>query len=127
ELPPTPDVLNLAAEDFWAILRDEVRPTDLVEGGNFTFGRGRGGTMERLRQWSAGSSVRLQEVGPVEVVLMDLRIVPVSSSLIRWMLANGRVRDAAICLGHPYVLEGVVIQGSQRGRTLGVPTANLDC
>jgi riboflavin kinase / FMN adenylyltransferase len=54
-------------------------------------------------------------------------VVPASSSLIRWLLANGRVRDAAICLGKPYTLEGTVVKGYQRGRAIGVPTANLDC
>src|SRR5690606_35341648 len=52
---------------------------------------------------------------------------PVSSSLIRWLITHGRVRDAAVCLGRPYTLRGVVIKGHQRGRTIGIPTANLDC
>jgi riboflavin kinase/FMN adenylyltransferase len=63
----------------------------------------------------------------VQVPLLDLKVVSVSSSLIRWLLLHGRVREAAICLGRPYLMEGVVIKGFQRGRTIGVPTANLDC
>jgi len=126
-LPPTHEVLDLSAEDFWAILRDEVRPRHMVEGGSFNFGKGRGGTIDKLRQWSAQSDVELHVIDAVEVALLDLTVVPVSSSLIRWLLANGRVRDAAICLGRPYVLEGPVVKGYQRGRTIGVPTANLDC
>src|SRR3712207_7140922 len=47
-----------------------------------------------------------------------------SSSLVRWLLANGRVRDAAICLRRAYALEGEVVVGNQRGRTIGVPTAD---
>jgi riboflavin kinase/FMN adenylyltransferase len=125
-LPPTAEVLNLAAEDFWAILRDEVRPAHMVEGETFNFGKGRGGTIERLREWSAGTAVRLHVVLPVAVPLLDMRLTPVSSSLIRWLLANGRVRDAGICLARAYALEGEVIRGHQRGRTIGVPTANLD-
>ena len=58
-------------------------------------------------------------------MLLNLAIVPVSSSLIRWLLGNGRVRDAAICLGRSYALEGEVVEGHQRGRTFDVPTANL--
>jgi riboflavin kinase/FMN adenylyltransferase len=69
--------------------------------------------------------VRLQVIDPVSAVLTDLTVVPVSSSLIRWLLANGRCRDAAVCLGRPYVLEGVVVEGFKRGRTIGTPTANL--
>jgi riboflavin kinase/FMN adenylyltransferase len=126
-LPPTHDVLDLAAEDFWGILRDEVRPTHMVEGGSFNFGKGRGGTVEKLREWTAGTPVKLHVIESVEVALLDLTVAPVSSSLIRWLLGNGRVRDAAICLGRPYVLEGPVIKGYQRGKSIGVPTANLDC
>lgn len=126
-LPPAPDVLNLSAEDFWALLRDVVRPAHLIEGDSFTFGKGRGGNIERLREWSAGTGVQLHVVPPVETVLLDLTIAPVSSSLIRWLLGFGRVRDAAVCLGRSYALRGDVIQGFQRGRQIGVPTANLRC
>lgn len=125
ELPPTKDVLNITAEEFWAILRDEVRPGHMVEGENFNFGKGRGGTIHKLREWAAQSPVRLHVIDPVSAVLTDLTVAPVSSSLIRWLLANGRCRDAAICLGRPYALEGVIVEGFKRGRTIGVPTANL--
>src|SRR5439155_1255619 len=53
--------------------------------------------------------------------------VAVVSSLIRWLISSGRARDAAICLGRPYELEGKVIEGHKRGQKIGVPTANLDC
>jgi riboflavin kinase/FMN adenylyltransferase len=126
-LPPAPEVLNLTAEKFWAILRDDARPAHLIEGNTFTFGKGRGGTIDRLREWSAASSIKLDIVAPVDAVLLDLAIVQVSSSLIRWLVAHGRVRDAAICLGRPYTLHGEVVRGFGRGRQLGAATANLHC
>jgi riboflavin kinase / FMN adenylyltransferase len=126
-LPPDQDVLNLTAEEFWQILRDQSRPAHLVEGNTFNFGKNRGGTVVKLRQWTAGTSVQLHVVEPVKTVLTDMLLVPVSSSVIRWLLSYGRVRDAAICLGRPYELEGTVVEGAKRGRELGVPTANLDC
>jgi riboflavin kinase/FMN adenylyltransferase len=125
-LPPARQVLNLTAEDFWKILRNEARPSHLIEGPDFTFGRDRGGSTERLREWSADTAVQLHVIDPVRVALLDLQVVPVSSSLIRWLIRHGRVRDAAICLGRPYTLEGHVVEGNRRGRTIGVPTANLD-
>ena len=125
ELPPDPEVLNLTAEAFWAILRDDVRPTHIVEGTSFNFGKGRGGTIDKLREWANGSPVKLEVIAGVSVPLLDLQIVEVSSSLIRWLTAYGRVRDAAICLGRAYALRGEVIKGHQRGRTIGIPTANL--
>jgi riboflavin kinase/FMN adenylyltransferase len=125
ELPPTHDVLDVTAERFWQILRDNTRPSHLIEGDNFTFGKGRGGTIERLREWASGSSVKLHVIDPVQIALMDLQVVPISSSLIRWLVAAGRVRDAAVCLGRSYSLRGPVVEGFRRGRTIGVPTANL--
>jgi riboflavin kinase/FMN adenylyltransferase len=124
-LPPEPAVLNLTAEDFWKILRDEAKVSWLVEGSEFNFGKGRGGNIQRLQEWTKSSPVQLRVVEPVKVALLDLSVVQVSSSLIRWLVAYGRMRDAAICLGRPYTLEGEVIKGYQRGQTIGVPTANL--
>jgi riboflavin kinase/FMN adenylyltransferase len=124
-LRPTREVLGLTAEQFWQIIVEEVRPAHLIEGESFTFGKGRGGTMQKLRAWAAQSSVHFHVAEPVQAVLLNLSIVTVSSSLIRWLIALGRVRDAAICLGRPYRLSGEVIKGHQRGRTIGTPTANL--
>jgi riboflavin kinase/FMN adenylyltransferase len=126
-LPPTTSLLNLSAEEFWRILCDDVRPAHLIEGHSFNFGKNRGGNIDRLREWTDGSEVKLHIIDEVEVPLLDLKIAPVSSSLIRWLIVGGRVRDAAICLGKPYTLQGLVVKGFQRGRTIGVPTANLDC
>src|SRR3954469_1710259 len=126
-LPPEPAVLNLTAEQFWKLLRDEVKPSWLVEGSSFNFGRGREGTIDKLKEWTAQSAVKLDIIEGVEATLLDLSIVPVSSSLIRWLISYGRARDAAICLGRPYELEGKVVEGHKRGQKIGVPTANLDC
>jgi len=124
-LPPTHDVLNLSAEQFWTILRDDVQPSHLVEGKDFTFGKMRGGTIHHLRTWAEKTPVQLHIADAVRVALLDLSVVPVSSSLIRFLVSCGRMRDAAICLGRPYLVEGEVVLGYQRGRTIGVPTANL--
>jgi len=126
-LPPTREVLGLSAEEFWAILRDRAKISHLVEGRSFTFGRGRKGDVERLMEWSAGTQVRLHIVDPVEVELLNMEIAPVSSSVVRWLLIHGRVREAARALGRPYQLWGTVEKGHQRGRTIGMPTANLKC
>jgi len=126
-LPADASVLNLSAEEFWAILREDVAPAAIVEGEEFFFGRDRAGNSETLRRWATDAGIAVEVVPAVRVALTDLSLVRVSSSLVRWLLLNGRVRDAAICLGRPYVLEGEVTVGRRRGRTLGVPTANLRC
>ena len=125
-LPPTPEVLGLTAEEFWAILRDDVRPSRIVEGQSFNFGRGRGGTIEKLIEWSAGTGIVVDR-RPVHAVHIEEADVVVSSSVVRSLLKDGQVADAARCLGRPYELEGEVVRGFERGRTIGVPTANLDC
>ena len=52
-------------------------------------------------------------------------VVAPSSSLIRRLLTGGDVRQAALLLGRPYALSGIVVHGEQVGRRLGFPTANL--
>lgn len=126
ELPPSQQVLNLSAEAFFGIIRDHVQPSHIVEGPNFNFGRARRGNVRRMIEWSEGTPIQVHSLGAHEVALVDMSLVQISSTLIRWLVANGRVRDAAICLGRPYAISGEVIRGFQRGRTIGVPTANLD-
>ena len=126
-LPPAADVLGLSAEAFYAILRDDSRVRRLVEGPDFNFGKARSGNIHRLREWCGRDGIELKIVADVMVTLEDRLSAPVSSSLIRWLLAYGRAGDALRCLGRPYRLAGTVVGGERRGRTIGFPTANLDC
>jgi riboflavin kinase/FMN adenylyltransferase len=125
-LEPTAELLSISAESFWQLLRD-AQIAHLVEGPTFNFGKGRRGNIQTLREWAGRDSVGLTVVEPVEVALLDLTLVQISSSIVRWLVSNGRMRDAAICLGRPYSLRGQVIEGFKRGRTIGVPTANMNC
>ncbi len=126
-LPPSREVLDVTAEAFFSILRDDAKVRHLVEGSNFNFGKGRGGNIARLREWAARDHIGLTVADEVKVTLSDLSIIAVNSSLIRWLLAYGRVHDAATCLGVPYAINGKVVHGEKRGRTIGFPTANLNC
>ncbi len=126
-LPPSSDVLGLTAEQFWHILRDHTRPAYIVEGRTFNFGKDRGGTIERLQEWATDSAIQVHLEPSQSRVLCDQSIVDVSSSTIRWLLGYGRVADAARCLGRTFELTGKVMKGFGRGKTIGVPTANLDC
>ena len=89
--------------------------------------KGREGNITNLRAWAAGTSMEVHAVDERLAVLTSMHVVEVRSSMIRWLIAYGRVRDAAICLGRPYMLRGVIVKGFQRGRLLGMPTANFDC
>lgn len=127
ELAPDPEVLSITAHDFFNILVNNMQVRHLVEGPDFNFGKGREGNIANLKSWASATPMQVHVVDELEAVISSLHIVEVRSSLIRWLLAHGRARDAAMCLGRPYILRGPVIKGFQRGRQLGMPTANIDC
>lgn len=109
------------AEDFLrGIVHDRLHAKEVYLGKGFAFGKGRGGNIELLRRMSEELGFFADEVP--EVSLRGRRI---SSSRIRELLSQGRVNLARRMLGRPYGVEGVIIRGNQRGRTIGFPTANL--
>ena len=63
--------------------------------------------------------------GPRRSIPVRYKDFVVSSTRIRRLLGDGRVDEAGALLGHQYYIEGHVVRGDQRGRTLGFPTANL--
>ena len=112
---------ELRPEQFVStILQDGLGVRDLLVGKNFVFGKGRSGNVEDLVR--LGSEANFQ-VHPVSPVLVDGEIV--SSTRIRRLIQEGRVKDAARCLGRSYCLTGLVVHGERRGTALGWPTANL--
>lgn len=126
-IEPSPELLSQSAEAFVATLAARYRPQVIVEGADFRFGRDRRGSVETIRQLADRHGYRPVVVGEVTAALADLVEVAVRSSLVRWLIARGRVRDARLLLGRPYELTGTVVRGEGRGgRALGVPTANLD-
>ncbi len=125
-LTPTPEMLAQSPEDFIAQLVERYRPIAMVEGGDFRFGKDRRGNLAVLETLGHLHGFRVVTVSPQCVTLRDLQSVPVSSSLVRWLVGHGRVADAATCLGRRFSLTATIARGEQRGRTLGIPTANLD-
>lgn len=120
-LPFTRELAALEPETF--VDRHLVAPHApfaLVVGEGFALGRGRSGTVERLREIGA---TRGFEVEAVPLVALDG--APVSSTRVRAALAEGRVAEAAGMLGRRYAIAGTVVTGDGRGRELGFPTANL--
>lgn len=113
-------VAALSAKDFLSRLKQHLGFQQFWVGHDFAMGHNREGDIPRLRELSAELGFQLHVVAPVS---LDER--PVSSSRIRALLAQGEVQQAAEMLGRPYQLIGEVIEGAGRGRTIGVPTANL--
>lgn len=89
-------------------------------GADFCFGAKRAGTTATL----AAEGERLG-FGVAVVPLLHGDGTEVSSTAIRRALAEGRPEAAAAMLGHWHRIEGTVLHGDKRGRTLGYPTANL--
>ena len=92
----------------------------MVEGSDFKFGAGAGGDRRRLLELAARSGFDAEFVADVEV---DGERV--SSTRIRRLIAEGRVAEAARCLGRPYSYMGLVVEGRHRGAKLGFPTVNV--
>jgi riboflavin kinase/FMN adenylyltransferase len=115
------DLLSLSAAAFFErVLRAQLGARAVVEGPNFGFGHRREGDIDTLRRLCAAAGLTLAVVPPVLHDGQEL-----SSSRVRAALLAGGVEAAAEMLGRPYRLQGTVIEGRRRGRTLGFPTANL--
>lgn len=125
-LEPTPALLGLEPAAFVRKVLVPCRPATVVEGADFRFGRDRGGDTAILQSLGRRMGFDVQIVQSIQVALCDQTLTPVSSSLIRWLLGHGRVADAARCLGRAFALTGRIAVGERRGRSLGVPTANLE-
>jgi riboflavin kinase/FMN adenylyltransferase len=108
----TPGLAELTPAEFAASYLRSIGAELVVAGEEFRFGRRRAGDLGLLAELGFGT-----------------RVVPhvpgVSSSDIRRLLAAGELARAAIMLGRPAEVEGVVVSGDARGGTLGFPTANL--
>ena len=90
------ELLSLEAEAFARdVIVGKFRPTHVVEGPSFGFGRGRRGTVDMLRRLGAEHGFEVCVVGPVELQVEPGQTVPVSSSLIRDLIDRGRIHRAA--------------------------------
>jgi riboflavin kinase/FMN adenylyltransferase len=120
-------LLNLSPKDFvHDFLVRTLSPLAVVEGPNFTFGYGRSGTLENLRDFGRQLGFEVCDVPYRQIHLdSDRRLAVCSSSMIRRFLEEGQVRDAAAVLGRPYRLVGKIVTGRGIGRQLGFPTANI--
>jgi riboflavin kinase / FMN adenylyltransferase len=117
-IPFDRDFSQLSAEDFVRdVLIGRLGAERVSVGENFRFGKGAKGTDELLRSHSEFET----SVTP----LVEVEGETVSSSQIRGLVAAGEVKEAAAFLGGPFLYEGEVAEGDRRGRTLGMPTANL--
>jgi riboflavin kinase/FMN adenylyltransferase len=102
------------------VLAEWLAVSEVWVGANFVFGRDRSGTFAALRDLGERYGFAAGKIDPVCV-----RDAVVSSTRVRRLLGEGRVDEAGVLLGRHFYLDGDVVGGDGRGRTLGFPTANL--
>ena len=114
-----------------AAMSDEAFAVDVLAGGlglthasvgfDFTYGKGRTGSPDALARigrelgFSVSVTERVDDIGGLKL----------SSSAVREALNAGDMARAAAILSRPFAIEGEVVHGDKRGRTIGVPTANV--
>ena len=110
-----------SSEDFVSnVLARQIGAAGVVTGDDFTFGRGRKGDVELLRNLGEAHGIIAETVAPV--LLGPTRI---SSGRIREALRDGDTALATRLLSRDFAIEGIVEAGDRRGRKLGYPTANM--
>lgn len=119
-LPFNKEFAGLKAIDFLnAYVGDAFHPHHFVAGYDFTFGSGREGTLDVLREWAQAKKIQVDVMPPLR---MSGEVV--SSRRIRELILKGDVHSASLLLGRPFYLRGPIIAGAGRGRTIGIPTLN---
>jgi riboflavin kinase/FMN adenylyltransferase len=117
----TPELSRWDPETFVrAVLVEWLHVAEVWVGANFLFGHDRAGNFSSLRALGGRYGFRAEKIDPVRY-----KDFVVSSTRIRRLISEGRVDEAGALLGHPYTIDGTVVEGSHRGRELGFPTANL--
>lgn len=125
-IPFTQEFTQTAARDFLVkILMQTIGMRAIVVGKDYSFGRNREGTLMMLEEEAPELGYEVVVVDWVS--LKDYYDRQISSSAIREMIRHADVTAAACMLGRPFRLQGPIVHGDNRGRTvLDIPTANLD-
>ncbi len=119
--PFTPAFAAIEATSFVRdVLARDLGARDVVVGYDFSFGRGRKGDTRLLGVEGLALGIGVTVVPPVTVSGLTC-----SSTKVREFALEGRVEGAAMLLGRPLEVTGEVVHGAGRGRTLGIPTANV--
>lgn len=121
-LPFDAEMAAMSDDDFARqVLADGLGVRHAAVGFDFTYGKGRTGSPEGLRRQGEGMGFTVSRVDRVD----DPDGLKLSSSAVREALKAGDMARGAAILGRPFAIEGAVVHGDKRGRTIGVPTANV--
>jgi len=112
---------NMSAREFISLLHDHIKFDGLCVGYDFALGKNREGNTEKLSLLGKEFGYQVELIEPVKN-----GDVIVSSSEIRARILEGEIERAGQLLGRHYRIKGKVIPGDGRGKTIGIPTANLE-
>jgi len=122
-LPFSAEFSRLSPEQFVArTLVDHLHAASVVVGADFRFGHKAAGTLETLQRLGATGGFVAEGVP-----LVRAGQTRISSTLVRTCVDSSDVVGAAWALGRDHRIDGIVVRGDRRGRTIGYPTANVEC
>ncbi len=126
-LPFDAELAAMSAQDFVLdILVAALNARHVCVGYDYRFGTKRGGGIDMLGWMGDMEGFGLSVIDAVTVGLEGYAGEIYSSTLVRKALQAGQARKAAAILGHWWTINGKILRGDQRGRTIGFPTANLE-
>ncbi len=121
-IPFDKDYAQLSAEAFLDQFSETQQVVHISVGEDWKFGKSRQGTIHYLREYGKQKGIRITATAPV----MDGG-ERISSTRIRQAVRDGNLSSTSAMLGRQFSVFGNVIKGRQLGRTIGFPTANIDC
>ncbi len=116
----TPAVAAMSASDFMQYLTTHFSVKGMVIGTNFSLGHNRMGDITFLQHYCQEHNIFVRPI-PLE----EAERTRISSTRIRALVSEGQISEANELLGHPVTLSDIVRHGTQRGKLLGFPTANI--
>lgn len=117
----TKEFMSIEAEDFIKLLCEDYNVKGIVVGFNFRFGHKNLGNIDLLKELQSKYGYELYIIDPY-----TYKGEIISSTRVRNCILEGNVSEATDMLSKPYLIKGKVIHGKQLGRTIGIPTANLE-
>lgn len=121
QCPFTPEIMHMEPENFVEWLVRSLHVRSIVVGTDFHFGHNRRGDHVLLEQLSGQLGYEM-----VVVDKLQYRGRDISSSYVREEILKGNLEIANELLGYPFFVQSEVIHGRQLGRTLGIPTINME-
>ncbi len=114
-------IAMMSPEEFVKRVITVLGARTVYVGANFHFGRGKSGDIEALKEIGRKYGIGIHTVPPVK---KNGKIV--SSTWLRRIISRGEIKKAEKLLRRPVSVLGTVVKGEERGRRLGIPTANID-